>query len=76
MFLMIGVLIMSLGLMLVFHLTFFKIVPKVISYIIVLLIGFGLIFTLNVHGIWLGMMIIITGMLWIKLFIHRNGWNV
>lgn len=60
---------MSLGLLLVLHLFVFTKAHKIIDYTIVTIIGAALIISLNVHGVWLGMMTMILGILWIKFLI-------
>lgn len=74
MFLLIGSFLMAIGLLLVLHLLIFTKAHKIIDYIIVIIIGMALIISLSVHGVWLGMMIIIIGILWIKFF-KKNKQN-
>lgn len=66
MFLFVGTFLLSLSLIAVLHIYIFKKVHPIISKIIIAFIGIGSIFTLTVHGIWLGLTILILGFLWLK----------
>ncbi|HQF42667.1 MAG TPA: hypothetical protein PK073_07110 [Ignavibacteriaceae bacterium] len=72
MFLVIGTFLLALGLITVFHNIFFKRLPKTISYILLFIITSLLFFTKTVHGIWLGLTILIFGFLWVKFFVKRK----
>lgn len=65
MFLVTGVLALSIGIIAVLHIYIFRRLPGLLSKIIDISIGIASIFTLTVHGIWLGLTIIILGLLWL-----------
>ncbi len=71
MFLFIGTLFLAAGLIWVLNSFIYKKLPKNISYIITLVIGIGFLITGTVHGIWLGLTIIIIGLLWLRI----NSWR-
>jgi len=73
MFLFVGALLMAFGLLSVFHLFLFRKIPYLLSYAIVIITGVLMISAFNVHGIWLGLIIIIIGMLWIKFLVKKKS---
>lgn len=72
MFLVVGTLLLAVGLIIVFQLTLFHRLPKAFSYAVIFITAGLLLFTKTVHGIWLGLSIVILGVLWIKFFLKNN----
>lgn len=68
MFLLLGTFLLGLGLIIVFNIFVFKKLPPVFGYATVFLTAGILFFTKTVHGIWLGLTILILGVLWLKFF--------
>jgi len=66
MFLLLGTFLLGLGLIIVFNIIVFKKLPPVFGYAIIFLTAGFLFFTKTVHGIWLGLTILILGVLWLK----------
>jgi len=72
MFLVIGTILLAAGLVMVFNQIIFKKLPKPIGYIVLFLTTGLLLFTRTVHGIWLGLAILIIGFIWLKYFVKRS----
>lgn len=72
MFLLLGTFLLGLGLIIVFNIIIFKKLPTVFGYAIVFITTGFLFFTKTVHGIWLGLTILILGVLWLKFFVSKK----
>jgi hypothetical protein len=72
MFLVIGTFLLALGLVMVFNQIVFKKLPKPFGYIVLSLTAGLLILTRTVHGIWLGLTILIIGFIWLKYFVKKR----
>ncbi len=72
MFLVIGTFLLALGLVMVFNQIIFKKLPKPVGYIVLFLVSGLLFFTRTVHGIWLGLTILIIGFIWLKYFVKKK----
>lgn len=72
MFLIIGTFLLAAGLVIVFHNIFFKNLPKSVGYIILFVTTGLLFFTGTVHGIWLGLTILVFGFIWLKYFVKKK----
>jgi hypothetical protein len=72
MFLIIGTFLLSAGLVMVFNQVIFKRLPKTIGYIVIFLTSGLLFFTRTVHGIWLGLTILVIGFIWLKYFVKKK----
>jgi len=68
MFLLLGTFFLAVGVIYVLHTLLFKKLPKSLSYFILYVVVFGMIATLTVHGIWLGLTTFILGVLWLRYF--------
>lgn len=73
MFLVIGTFLLAAGLVMVFNQIIFKKMPKPAGYIVLFLTAGLLFLTKTVHGIWLGLTIIIIGFIWLKYFVNKKG---
>ena len=71
MFLIVGAFLLAVGLIIVFHNVIFKKMPKTIGYIVLFITTGLLFFTRTVHGIWLGLTILIVGFIWLKYFVRK-----
>lgn len=72
MFLLLGTFLLALGLIIILNVMLFNKIPKIISYSIIYITSGLLFLTVTVHGIWLGLTILILGTLWIKYFVKLN----
>jgi len=72
MFLVVGTFLLALGLVMVFNQIIFKKLPKPVGYIVLFLVSGLLFFTRTVHGIWLGLTILIIGFIWLKYFVKKK----
>jgi len=68
MILLLGTLFLSVGIIALLHFYLYRLVPKILSYVVTFAIGFMFLFTATVHGIWLGLSIIIIGFFWLRIF--------
>jgi len=66
MVLLLGTLFLSVGIIALLHSYVYRKAPRALSCIITFAIGFMFLFTATVHGIWLGLSIIIIGFFWIR----------
>ncbi|MBS3945869.1 MAG: hypothetical protein KGZ42_10250 [Melioribacter sp.] len=73
MILLLGTLFLSLGIIYVLHSLIFSKIPKSLSYFILFTVVIGMFATLTVHGIWLGLTILIFGVVWLKNFYKRSN---
>jgi len=71
MFLILGAAFLSIGVLYVLHVLLFTRMPKIVSFSILFLVSIGMIATLTVHGFWLGLTLLVIGVLWLR-FIHRQ----
>jgi hypothetical protein len=72
MFLVIGAFLLAAGLVMVFNQIVFKKLPKLFGYIVLFLTVGLLLFTRTVHGIWLGLTLLIIGVIWLKYFVEKK----
>ncbi|MFZ2323284.1 MAG: hypothetical protein WAV89_06270 [Ignavibacteriaceae bacterium] len=78
MFLVVGTLLLPAGIVLIINQIIFRRLPKPFGYTVIYLTAGLLIFTGTVHGIWLGITILIIGYIWLKYFVKnkvRTGGN-
>lgn len=68
MVLLIGSVALAIGIVFLLNIFIFKHLPKFINYLITFIIGLSAIATRTVHGIWLGLCILVLGLSWLKLF--------
>ena len=75
MILLLGTLFLSVGIIVLLHLYIYRKAPRALSYVITFAIGFAFLFTATVHGIWLGLSIMVIGFFWIRAVsrIKTNG---
>jgi hypothetical protein len=66
MFLLVGTFFLAAGIIYIFYIYLYKHLPKILSYIITFAVSMVLIFTATVHGIWLGLTILIVGFILIR----------
>lgn len=78
MFLVVGTFLLAAGIVLIINQIIFRRLPKPIGFTVIYLTAGLLIFTGTVHGIWLGLTILIIGYIWLKYFVKervRKGGN-
>ncbi|PJA99285.1 MAG: hypothetical protein CO128_04045 [Ignavibacteriales bacterium CG_4_9_14_3_um_filter_30_11] len=72
MFLVIGTFLLSAGLVMVFKQIIFKRMPKPVGYFVLFITAGILFLTRTVHGIWLGLTILVIVFIWLKYFVKRK----
>lgn len=73
MILLLGTFFLSIGILYVLHTLLFSKIPRLVSYLILITVVFGMLATLTVHGIWLGLTTLIFGVIWLKYFYKRRS---
>ncbi|KAF0151143.1 MAG: hypothetical protein FD143_2178 [Ignavibacteria bacterium] len=68
MILFLGTHFLAIGVVFLLHIILYKRVPKSLSYFVLYLVSFGMLSTVTVHGIWLGLTTLIIGTLCLRYY--------